>query len=627
MKDIWEILEIEPTSNKKEIRKAYSELVKKYHPEDDPVGYKELRDAYEIALNLTEPNIEKNVNVFENHKETLTSMDVSNLIVDDEYKESTFLDTFVEENITKVIEGTKELLQQESANDYSLWVKWFKKNEDRKDLIFQTIFEGVTMDLVNWHMDESEVPWENVRNRRVYNLWIGEIKKIPMAKESFSEEKIIILQSRKIVLIKKNRKIPLELNVADLPSILFKTIFLFSIMGILFFLVHANFQVEKNSINYVLHFINSCFILLPTLKVADRLDHIDYIHFRYQKGIYKLTLLLSFASLLHIFTFFCMVGKLESYLVTFVLLIVELILLYIYQLKSKKGIQEEINIEPISFKTFDAIILIFIVAGIIATSYVFVKMMELGFSVVGFTFFTILVYDYIAFRPVNYSRKSSFKYAQDYWAKIMMINCIITCTFGYSIFFRYIFRGNEISQVNPEVWIIYFGWIITIVCSRVIKISNKKMYENYFAKPKEILLFWLFNEYCENSEDGKRKYRLNDYQKKLMYIYHFINDMKNGGFKCFYQSNNALYIDIIIEGLKAMGAEECVRLISESKQFFDDKKTTCSFTDRNQVLVKKELEADNFFTPYDSAYENLYASLEDTIYQYVLKNKNKYQIV
>ena len=48
--DIWKILGIEPTSDIKEIKKAYTALAKKTNPEDDPDGFRKLHDAYRAAL-------------------------------------------------------------------------------------------------------------------------------------------------------------------------------------------------------------------------------------------------------------------------------------------------------------------------------------------------------------------------------------------------------------------------------------------------------------------------------------------------------------------------------------------------------------------------------------------------
>lgn len=50
MKNIWEWLEISPTTDKAEIKKAYAAQSKKYHPEDHPEEFAQLRKAYKLAL-------------------------------------------------------------------------------------------------------------------------------------------------------------------------------------------------------------------------------------------------------------------------------------------------------------------------------------------------------------------------------------------------------------------------------------------------------------------------------------------------------------------------------------------------------------------------------------------------
>jgi len=47
---IWDELRIEPTDNRRAIKRAYSARLKDVHPEDDPAGFQRLRDAYERAL-------------------------------------------------------------------------------------------------------------------------------------------------------------------------------------------------------------------------------------------------------------------------------------------------------------------------------------------------------------------------------------------------------------------------------------------------------------------------------------------------------------------------------------------------------------------------------------------------
>ena len=55
--DVFQILEIEPTEDKKAIKKAYARMVKKYHPEEQPEKWKEIHDAYEAALHMAEHGI------------------------------------------------------------------------------------------------------------------------------------------------------------------------------------------------------------------------------------------------------------------------------------------------------------------------------------------------------------------------------------------------------------------------------------------------------------------------------------------------------------------------------------------------------------------------------------------
>lgn len=50
MSDFWEILEIEPTTDISVIKRAYAVLAKKYHPEQYPEEFLNLRNAYEAAM-------------------------------------------------------------------------------------------------------------------------------------------------------------------------------------------------------------------------------------------------------------------------------------------------------------------------------------------------------------------------------------------------------------------------------------------------------------------------------------------------------------------------------------------------------------------------------------------------
>lgn len=50
MNTIWEILGIEPTLDKKEIREAYAALSRTYHMEEFPEEFARIQQAYHAAL-------------------------------------------------------------------------------------------------------------------------------------------------------------------------------------------------------------------------------------------------------------------------------------------------------------------------------------------------------------------------------------------------------------------------------------------------------------------------------------------------------------------------------------------------------------------------------------------------
>lgn len=54
MQSIWSILELEPTKDVSAIKRAYARLAGKYHPEEEPELFLQLRQAYQAALNYAQ---------------------------------------------------------------------------------------------------------------------------------------------------------------------------------------------------------------------------------------------------------------------------------------------------------------------------------------------------------------------------------------------------------------------------------------------------------------------------------------------------------------------------------------------------------------------------------------------
>lgn len=57
--NIWQILDIAPTEDESEIRRAYARQLKKNRPDTDPTGYQRLREAFDDAKRLAQQGKEK----------------------------------------------------------------------------------------------------------------------------------------------------------------------------------------------------------------------------------------------------------------------------------------------------------------------------------------------------------------------------------------------------------------------------------------------------------------------------------------------------------------------------------------------------------------------------------------
>ena len=82
IESIWDILGIEPTSDRKKIKKAYAEKTKIYHPEDYLEEFKIVQEAYQWAMKYASKSVvndsiesEKVEHVFDNNVE-ITSKDI-----------------------------------------------------------------------------------------------------------------------------------------------------------------------------------------------------------------------------------------------------------------------------------------------------------------------------------------------------------------------------------------------------------------------------------------------------------------------------------------------------------------------------------------------------------------------
>ena len=123
--EAFKILEIEPTSDKKKIKVAYSKMLKKYHPEDFPEMFMKINEAYEKALGYAENNFSENL--YEN---------THNFRKTEKMKESDFSDIFDSKKFEKKEDKFTEKSEERQSKE-----KFFEEKDNKNNYEKLNIFE------------------------------------------------------------------------------------------------------------------------------------------------------------------------------------------------------------------------------------------------------------------------------------------------------------------------------------------------------------------------------------------------------------------------------------------------------------------------------------------------------
>lgn len=149
MSDFWEILEIEPTTDISVIKRAYAVLAKKYHPEQYPEEFLNLRNAYEAAMDYAAsgngtffagsesqnaiifPQKTEKTNIEETHKAELEE-EISKQEQEEEHELSeniywdlSKLNEQSEADCTEALAQFSDLYQSGKRNDAKQWYIYF----------------------------------------------------------------------------------------------------------------------------------------------------------------------------------------------------------------------------------------------------------------------------------------------------------------------------------------------------------------------------------------------------------------------------------------------------------------------------------------------------------------------
>jgi uncharacterized RDD family membrane protein YckC len=159
--DAWKSLNITPTSDKKDIKRAYVKLLKLNKPDKDPEGFQQLRKAYETALALSE--FAHDLQAIDIHQgdarntelETTSNDQYTNEYVDEQdfgeedWDEEDLWSTkaqITDPQVLKLLESVKQLLlNEDSRNKADNWEflleSEFVMDLDQRHLISVEIFD------------------------------------------------------------------------------------------------------------------------------------------------------------------------------------------------------------------------------------------------------------------------------------------------------------------------------------------------------------------------------------------------------------------------------------------------------------------------------------------------------
>lgn len=140
IESIWDILGIDPTTDKKKIKKAYAEKTKVYHPEDYPEEFKIVQEAYQWAMKyasksmLDDEDLEIGINTNKSTDEVIeVNKKEENKYIEIDYSN-------LEEEDFKIKDNRKEKTNKKSETNSSN----NKKSKDGE--IFNEIYNERTRD-------------------------------------------------------------------------------------------------------------------------------------------------------------------------------------------------------------------------------------------------------------------------------------------------------------------------------------------------------------------------------------------------------------------------------------------------------------------------------------------------
>ena len=140
--EAFKILEIEPTSDKKKIKIAYSKMLKKYHPEEFPEMFMKINEAYRVALELEKFDFNE-INFNKVNFKNKNFFEIEQKLEKDRYEEVYFGNDIQKpeienEEFSDIFNGKYEWMEK----NFKSWIKEIRRilNGEKVSFIYLKVF-------------------------------------------------------------------------------------------------------------------------------------------------------------------------------------------------------------------------------------------------------------------------------------------------------------------------------------------------------------------------------------------------------------------------------------------------------------------------------------------------------
>ena len=140
--EAFKILEIEPTSDKKKIKIAYSKMLKKYHPEEFPEMFMKINEAYRVALEFEKFDFNE-INFNKVNFKNKNFFEIEQKLEKDRYEEVYFGNDIQKpeienEEFSDIFNGKYEWMEK----NFKSWIKEIRRilNGEKVSFIYLKVF-------------------------------------------------------------------------------------------------------------------------------------------------------------------------------------------------------------------------------------------------------------------------------------------------------------------------------------------------------------------------------------------------------------------------------------------------------------------------------------------------------